>query len=570
MSEHEEETKITPDEMEDMVAEEELVQKILNEKKYYFDTSQGKRKIWTECWKLYNSVIDATRNPFLANLFIPKVHEAVELLAAFLTGTTQTISAEGEGIGDAQKARMAEKFLDWQWRKPLKARDKVITCAKQMILFGDGVMKVGEDTEKGQPFMEPVSLPDIYMDYYAKDIQDSYSVIHRIVKNVDDVKDDDRYNEKRHSIVGADVIIENTDTTFDSADNTVTVVSSAVKKVELLERWTDDEVITICGSGTSYCVIRREPNEYESKPFVKFRFKSNPLPNRAYDIGAIEPTRKIQQAFNDAMNEMFDNTSLINNKHMIAEKDAGLLPMDLQRRPGGITRVNPGKINSVKWEEMSDIKPSMLELLNRLDNEFQQASMVVNLLKGVPGAEFATEAALGQQNVMTLMDPIEGNIEEGLAELGQMLWKINQKIYGKSKKKQVIKLFENDKYAEFLEFTFKEIDGMYDLKIVPDRDTKQNHLVVMKRLLDFLAVVSKDQNILMKYPTLPEKLYKRWLEESGEGDPSQFFEEQDRGQMPQGEVQFGGGAPAPTPRTEENTMDAMLQAAVSPAIQMAR
>ena len=134
--------------MEDMVAEEELVQKILNEKKYYFDTSQGKRKIWTECWKLYNSVIDATRNPFLANLFIPKVHEAVELLAAFLVGTTQTISAEGEGIGDAQKARMAEKFLDWQWRKPLKARDKVITCTKQTILFGDGIMKIGEDTEE--------------------------------------------------------------------------------------------------------------------------------------------------------------------------------------------------------------------------------------------------------------------------------------------------------------------------------------------------------------------------------------------------------------------------------------
>ena len=287
-------TGMTEEEIEKVVEDAELVEQILAEKEHYYVTSQGKRSIWADCYSLYNSVIDVTKNPFLANLFIPKIHEAVELLAAFLVGANQSISAEGEGIGDAKKAQVAEKFLDFQWRKVIKARPKIITWVKQAILFGDGIMKLGwevdADLKEGKVFMEPVSLPDIYMDYYAKHIQDSSSVIHRMVINLDDIIADDRYNDNKHSLITLENSQEeNQDTTFGSDDDTVQASTSAIKKVELLERWTDDELITIAGTGSDFQIIRREDNKLGQKPFVKVPFKTSPLPNRAYNIGSVEP-----------------------------------------------------------------------------------------------------------------------------------------------------------------------------------------------------------------------------------------------------------------------------------------
>jgi hypothetical protein len=512
-----------------------------------------------ECYRAYSSWIDENKNPYLSNLFIPKTHEAVELLSAFLIGNNQTISAEPEGNGDEVKACFAEKLLDFQWRKTLSARHEVLIWVKQAATFGNGIMKLGWNYEKNSPFMHCVNLPDIYMDYYQKDIDGGCPVIHRIVEVRKKVIENEIYNDNKNLLsVAKTGSEEDNGTNFASYDGSGNSAESS-DKVELLEMWTNESVVTIGETGMGWKILRNDENPYGFIPFEKVRFKTSPLPNRAYDTGAIEPTLKLQMAFNDMANEVFDNVSLINNKQWIKKRGSNINPMDMVRRPGGVITVDNIETD-LKSEEVGDIKASAFEMLKILDNEFQQASMVVNLLKGIPSGDTATEASIGQQNVQTLLDMIDGNVKEALSKLGEKLLKLN---IDNSEENYDIKVFEDDERVVYANFSADEIDGKFDVKIIPDRQNIYSRVVQQKQLTDIIALLSRDEITKQKYPNLMEKVYKKWFENAGFSDLSYFFSDikpEDPMLMAQVNGEMGGGAGGANmndfaggkaPRTEE-------------------
>ena len=505
-------------------------QQIADLKELYAQASAHRRTKWLECWKMYISHLDTSQNPFLANLFIPKSHEAVELLAAFLSGHNQTISAEPEGKEDTLKAGIIEKLLDFQWRKVLRARSKLLTWIKQTLLFGNGIMKVGWDADKDEPFMNAVSISDVYFNPFISELQDSI-VIHRIIRPLSEIKKDEKYNENRKEVISVGDDKEDEDRSkFKSYDLTGMAVFGKEEKGELLECWTQEELFTIATTSKGLQFLRKIENPYGFIPFVKMRCKNNPLPNRAYDFGIIEPSIKLQKAFNDAVNEFFDNVSLINNKMWIKRRGAAINPMDLVRRPGGTITVSDIQ-KDIRADEVSDIKPSLLELIRFLDAEFQQSSLVSNLLKGIYGAEFATEAALGQQNIQTMLDMLDQNIKDAFSELGNMLVEINLKNL---KGVKSIKVLDNEKEMAWLEVNMKEIQGKYDIRIEADRSASFSRVVRQKQLLDLLAIISKDPEFMQRYPKTKEKIYKKWLSEAGFANVDYFFEEE---AMPTGETE---------------------------------
>ena len=521
-------TKYKKDEAPVPDADVELAKTVVKEYGNYLECSRSRRRKWADVWKMYLSMTDDQNNPYLSNLFIPKTHEAVELLAAFLTGANQSIRADGEGKDDTQKAAMVGPFLSFLWRKVLNANDSIVTWIKQAILFGNGIMMVGWDADCGEPFMDPVNIEDVFFSYYHRDLQKSPSVIRRIVRAIKDVQEDEKYNEARTSVVGPGSMAD-TGANLEGYDESLKQIGDEDSTI-LLERWTLDRVVTVAPTSDGYKVIRNEENKYRYKskdgkgkkfiPCVKVRLKNNPLVNRGYDIGAIEPTINIQKAFNSMVNEVFDNVSLINNKGWIKKRGANISPMDLVRRPGFLIEVDD--INAdIRSEEVSDIKQSALEMIRFLDAEFQQASMVVNLLKGIPGAATATEAAIGDQNVQTLLDRVDSNIKIALSELGQMILAISLENYDEN---HVVKMLDRDDEVQLAEFNTKEIDGFYDIKVSPDRPSNVSAAVKQKQMLDFAGIVSRDANTLQQYPDLMTKIYKRWLENGGEGDVDYFFQ----------------------------------------------
>lgn len=559
----------------DEIIEKEVVEEIIEAREKYAQDRQEKEKEWTESFKMYMSYAEDAKNPFDSNLFIPKTHEAVEFLSANLIGGNQSISASPENDGDYIKAQVAEKYLDFLWRKVLKVRLKVLIWIKQGITFGNGILKVGWDDVNKKPFVSNTAIEDVYFDFYTSSIQDSPYIIHEIRKSIYDVMEDERYDKKdgdgnliREMVVEGGTTGDTDETvifaTYDKAMNT----EINAGKVPLMECWSKDtnQIITIAPTAMGYRILRVKDNPYNFekgssfRPFIKLRFKPSPIPNRAYDTGAIFPTIKIQKAFNGLMNEYFDNVVLINNKMWIKRRGARINPMELIRRPGGVITV--GNIaTDLRAEEVGDIKGSLVEMLNRLDHEFQEASMVVNLLKGLSESDTATGDALAQKNVQTLLGVVDENINEGLSELGQMILSIT---LDHAKGDVRLKVFEDDAKMGILTFDPKKIKGFFDVRITPDRSKSISDDVRQKQLLDFLSLVNQDANTLQRYPTLSEKIYRKWLELGGIGDVDFFFEQ---GQpvavgIPE---QSGGGGNLPG-RDKLNSPEAIQQSVSTPTL----
>lgn len=528
--------------------ERDEVNEIMNARERYGKDRQNKEREWTESFKMYMSWLDTTLNPFLSNLFIPKTHEAVELLSAFLIGNNQSISATPEnGSSSPQKSQVAARWLDWMWRKVLKARIKILIWIKQAIVFGNGVMKVGYDADEKRPWMEVRPIEDVYFDYWQQGIQDSEYIIDEIRRTKEDVMSDEKYdlldsegNPIRSGVIegGTEGPGFQTEALFNTYDGSIKSAQCA-GKVLVLEVWckSENKLKTLLPTSLGWRIARDRdnPNFYnrpEGKqyfaPFVKLRFKPSPVPNRAYDMGGVYPTIKIQRAFNDLMNEYFDAVVLINAPMWVKRRGARINPAELVRRPGGVITVSD--INKdLKTEVVGDVKQSIIEMLNRLDHEFEQASMVVNLLKGIQGSGTATESALAQQNIQTLLDMIDENLIDALSELGQMVLAISQE---NSEGLQSIKLFETDNEIGMLEFDPKDIDGQLDLVIRPDRDKHAPLAIQQKQLLDFTGIIKSDPMMIFKYPGIMEKIYKRWLENSGVADVDYFFQKEATGLPP--------------------------------------
>lgn len=542
---------------ETLEAERVEIQKIVDARERYGNDRKSKEREWTESFKMYMSWVDTTLNPWLSNLFIPKTHEAVELLSAFLIGTNQTVSATAEnGSSDTMKARVAGKWLDYLWRKVLKARIKTLIWIKQGIVFGNGIMKFGWDPVAKKTWMSVPPIEDIYFDYFEPDIQESEYLVHEVRRLKIDVDKDEKYDIKdqdgnyirEQSIEGGTTSSFGETAMFSTFDGSMKR-ADCDGKVLVMEVWCKElnqlKTLIPTSLGWRLARISDNPNEFADgtpfRPFVKLRFKTSPVPNRAYDTGAVFPTIKIQKAFNDLMREYFDGVVEIGSPMWIKRRGARINPLELVRRPGGIITVS-NIDKDLKREQPGTIDGTIPEMLNRLDREFQEASMIVNLVKGMSQSNTATGDALAQQNVQTLLDMLDQNIEDALSEAGQMILSIS---LSNTEGQQQLVMYEDEKMTATLDFDPKNIDGMHDIRIVPDRQDSTTKAGQNKALVDFVKIAAADGGTRAKYPTMMEKIYKRYLDNAGVGDTEYFFDESAGGMV-------GASAPASSPVPKES------------------
>jgi hypothetical protein len=505
--------------------DQEVVKQILAEYDLYSEQSEDVRNTWNDCYKAYKSLLANTDNPYLSNLSIPKAHEATELLTSFLVGIGQMVRVTpGSKETSTAKADFVQKLMQYQWEEELNAEEKIETWAKEGILLGTSVMKVGwldnKDQQLDMPFIECVQMSHFYADYFTKEMQEQHSVIHEIIRKEEDVKNDATYSKSEY-IEFVQAKDENTtEIEFAGDDNVSAGEKNVIKKVRLLEHWTTKEIKTIAKTKEGWVILRKDKNPYGFIPFVVFRYKTSPLPNRFYGIGAIEPALKILEAINSTVNQMFDNITLINQKGWIIRRGANINPTDLLAKPGWVVTCSDPRADIMPIE-ISDIKQSIEMLYQKLDMEFQQATGAIDLLKGIPGADTATEAALGQKNASTLLDRVVQHYRAGLKELGRMLAKVNLKNITTNK---TIKVMETNDQDLWLEVLPEELDGDFKVEFTVDRTTNNDKIIMSKQLIDFLTLIANDPNVQVDR----KKLYKKWLELQGFYDVDFFFEEQNK------------------------------------------
>jgi len=555
----------------------ELISELDREKKTYWSQTQRMRRVWENCWKYYIGSTQDRAYPWLNNVFVPKTHQSVELLTSFLVAKDPTLRARPQMIDDISKVPLVQKLLTFQWRKQMKMREKVITWVKSSILFGTGIMKVywktdvrnvgGEDRIiYDDPECQNVNLLDFYIDPFAPSISEAHSVIQRIIANREDVENNENYNKNKHNLVNYSDKSSNEDSSnLDYYDTDQ--AGESISKVELFERWTKENVITYGNTTNGTKILRKMPNPYGFIPFVAIRLKKSPLPNRFYGIGIIEPGLKLQFSLNSLVNQLMDNIQLIMNKMFKVKRDANINPRQLVSKPGG--KIEVDELDDIDELSVSDIKSSAFGLYTLFDSEFQQGTGIPNILKSVPGAEFATEAALMQRNASTLLSIFQGNIEGAIAELGQMILRLDIDNIQDSRSVAIFKEqpkgvnatgqeIEFEPY-EIEEFNPEDIRGVFDIEVVADSTISQDIVTLRKQLMDIYALVAKDPESGINRPKLLKTIFKL----TGVPEIDDLFEQPSPPAEPQGGAE---NISRVTPRGEQLREEARVKSALSASV----
>jgi len=552
----------------------ETVNLLDKEKKTYWAQTQTMRRVWQNCWKFYNTYSEDMNFPWQNNVFVPKTHQAVELLASFLVARNPTLRARPQMVDDIEKVPRVQKLLTFQWRNPMKMRPKVMSWVKSAILFGTGIMKVYWDTKENKygeiiyddPQCQNVNLLDFYIDPFSPSIEEAPSVIHRIIANMADVERNKNYDNTKDLIPYKETYTNEDSSELNAYDTDQT--SEQIGKVELFERWTDDRVITYAKEEGGIAILRDMDNPYGFIPFVAVRLKKSPLPNRFYGTGIIEPNLKLHSSLNSLVNQIMDNIQLITNKMFKRKRTANINPFQLISRPGGVIDVD--EPDDVEELMVSDIKASAFGLYQLLDSEFQQGAGIPNLLKGMPGAEFATEAALMQRNTGTLLGIFQANVESSIAILGQMILQLDIDNIQDSRSVAIFKetkpgelpsgeTVEFEPY-EIEVFTPEEIRGVFDIEVVADSTLSQDQATLRKQLLDVYALAAKDPESGINRP----RLLKTILRLDGIPELDELFEEP----SPPAEPQTPGAENIQrvTPRGEQLSEGARQKSSLSASV----
>lgn len=520
----------------------------LDERSYYEQSTQSNRQEWEELWKLYIGELPESKVKSLSRNFIPKTHQAVEASASFLVGNEPTIIAIPVGAEDDDKAKFMGRLLEFQWQYVLKMKPKLLTWVKSGLLFGVGVMKVGWDADTDQPFAYPVNLGNFFTDPFTRDLQEAPSVIERIVLPLAEVEK--RYKVKGLKPMSAQLHGDIQDgSIFDSHDIDTSIHQGAVQRVEILERWTMDNVYTVAiqqksdkQKGTTETVgrvLRNIPNPLGFIPYVPFRPKDSPLPNRFYNQGVIAPVKRVHKRMNQLVNQIVDNTNLIMSPAAKVRRGSGVNYREVGNMfPGKVITMNDIQ-RDVEFITIPDTTGTGFNLYNALDREFQQGTSITDLRQGSDAPSTAGAARIQQANLNTQTTLVKENVEYAIAEMGQMLCKLN---IDNITTVRSIRIFDPEDIAEFDQmlgqgkqmtpqerqdiqrngrvFTMDkgQLDGEYDIRIKADSTLLQNRDILRKQLIDFTQFLN---GIGVQLDVM--RIAEKWGELSGIPNVSKFI-----------------------------------------------
>lgn len=506
-------------------SKEDLGSIVLKEKKYYEESTYLQRQEWDDLYDLYIGKLPPSKHKSLSRNFIPKVHQAVETMASFLAGNNPSLFATPIGADDSDKAHFVAKLLEHQMRK-MHMKPKILTWTKSACLFGVGILKLGWDVEEDEAFSYPVNIADFYTSPYERNLQIAGSVIERLLLPIVDV-------EKRYKVSGLVPISTSSSSTddssmFDSKDLNV-ISRSMESRVELLERWTKDKIVTVIvqpgkdkdGKNKKTGVIVKErENKYGFIPYFSFHYADSPLPNRFYTIGMISPVAKTQKRMNQLLNQQTDNVNMMLNPSAKVRKGAGINTKEMVRYPSRAIYMTDIQ-RDMEWDVIPDTTNTGYRLLQYLDGEFQRGTSVTDLRTGIGSGGTATETRIQQGNLSVTTNLVKENLEDALSTFGTYLVKLDVKNITSSRS---ISIFDPSEVFDFekktnqrpkdpmnpnqpLPMSQEEMDDIkkvgrkfnidkgaisdeFDIRVQADSTLMQNRDVLRKQMQDWLSFLS--------------------------------------------------------------------------------
>src|SRR3990167_4160174 len=346
-----------------------------------------------------------------------------------------------------------------------------------------------------RPVFERISPFDMFVDPEATSLEDARWVVQRIVRPVEEVKQDKRYNARARRRLSGDGSVQWHNEEHKSKP------SSEKEDTDRITLWefydlARELVSVFATSGDGFLVDPEAiPKGYQPHPFIQLR--NYEVPDQFYPIGELEAIEPLQHELNSTRSGMVEARQLDIPKYLYRRAAFGTdavkalssstpytrIPIDTDEPFSELIAPLPRNEVSVQLYQHSDQIESDVEYVSAV-SEYQRGATPET-------RKTATEASIIQDNANARASEKLDIIEQSLAEVGQRLIALGQAYMTGE---QAARIGNDQGAAVYWSFGADDITGEFDFEIEagstqPRNETfrRQQEMQLLNTLAPFLG-----------------------------------------------------------------------------------
>lgn len=420
-------------------------------------------KIWSECFKAYNSIRTRQGYVGVANEFVPETFAIVESLKAAIAGTKPKFKYLPLTEEQEQDTTTLNALVDFYWSCN-NMTEKMLNWVGDMIIYGNGIFMVS--WENGRPLIQHIPLSDFFVDPAATHMNRpeepgypryaGYRFLTSLKQLKAEKEVDPETGEVRGKYKNLDVISLGTQDDNMDKDRKEMYLGSTFgrnaisEQVEVITYYTQYRKVMIANRGT---VIYDGENPYhkaedsvdtaveidgevikgkhkipEIKGFLPFAILRNYVDSSLFFArGDVEVILPAQEALNDTASQKRDNVAYVLNNMWQIDPRFKHMAEQIESSPGAVFPIPKGALSPI---EKNDISPSADGEIERLRQQMRNATGADAAVQGVAqkfSRTTATEVqAQLQQASMRFTTKVQNLEDEGFAQLARIIYKMIQ------------------------------------------------------------------------------------------------------------------------------------------------
>lgn len=456
---------------------------------------------FSEFYSLYRNTSSKNKQKYngKANLFVPYCYSIIEDTAPRLVSSKPKFYVYPRGTEDENKAKVIAKVIDYYWYN-LDMEKKLKSFVKQGLIYGTSFLKLtwsyDEDTKEEKPQANVTNVFDIFVDPDCEYLEEAKYIIHRVWRNLEDLREDSKYKISEGYVAGGKQQSE-----FERLNESVLGRSQPEDKdknlVELLEYWGEFEYN---GKIENYLIvmmdkteiIRCEPMPYKEKPFSAFYDVK--VPKELWGTGEIEPIVSLQYELNDIRNQRMDNVTQILANRPAYDASRIKHPYEVENwLNGGLLGVMGSPETAVGFFRPPDVTASSYNEETLVKADFSKTTGISDLESVVGGKNVtsvsqstATGAAIQQEEQNSRLRLKLSNLEDALVCFGKQLLDLLKENIDTPK---IIRIIGEGEQTEMLEMKPELFEGEFDVIIeagatqTMNKQVKRNETLQMAQTL---------------------------------------------------------------------------------------